>query len=292
MCELLGMSSNVPATLNLSLSKLAEHGGFSGPHRDGWGVAYYEGPDVRLLKKADAAADSEWNRVVRGHNLRSHIVMAHVRRATMGKRSYRNSQPFARELAGRMHLFAHNGWLAGIFAAPGFRATRFHPVGETDSEQAFCVLLDRMSELWMRPNEVPPLDERLAAVSTFAQELRRLGPANFLYADADTLFAHGDRRKQAGTSRADPPGLVRLVLHCPPGKSGFAASGLSVETTDQAIALVASVPLNDEPWQPFGEGEVIAIRGGEIAGRRIPADDQTCVSSQEIDQFEAKSRLA
>lgn len=206
MCELLGMSSNVPATLNLSLSKLAEHGGFSGPHRDGWGVAYYEGPDVRLLKEADAAADSEWNRVVRGHNLRSHIVMAHVRRATMGERSYRNSQPFARELAGRMHLFAHNGWLAGIFAAPGFRATRFHPVGETDSEQAFCVLLDRMSELWMRPNEVPPLDERLAAVSTFAQELRRLGPANFLYADADTLFAHGDRRKQAGTSRADPPG--------------------------------------------------------------------------------------
>ncbi len=84
MCELLGMSSNVPATLNLSLSKLAEHGGFSGPHRDGWGVAYYEGPDVRLLKEADAAADSEWNRVVRGHNLRSHIVMADVRRATMG----------------------------------------------------------------------------------------------------------------------------------------------------------------------------------------------------------------
>jgi hypothetical protein len=43
MCELLGMSSNRQATVNLSLMKLAEHGGFSGPHRDGWGVAYYEG---------------------------------------------------------------------------------------------------------------------------------------------------------------------------------------------------------------------------------------------------------
>ena len=84
------------------------------------------------------------------------------------------------------------------------------------------------------------------------------------------------------TPRAGPP---RAAL--PSGQERF-----RVETTDQAIALVASVPLNDEPWQPFGEGEVIAIRGGEIAGRRIPADDQTCVSSQEIDQFEAKSRLA
>ncbi|RPJ01459.1 MAG: class II glutamine amidotransferase [Chloroflexi bacterium] len=279
MCELLGMSSNVPATLNLSLSKLAEHGGFSGPHRDGWGVAYYEGPDVRLLKEADAAADSEWNRVVRGHNLRSHIVMAHVRRATMGERSYRNSQPFARELAGRMHLFAHNGWLAGIFGAPRFRATRFHPVGETDSEQAFCVLLDRMSELWARPGEVPSLDARFAVVCAFAEELGDLGPANFLYADGDALFAHGHRRMQAATSRVGPPGLVYLQRHCPRGEAGFAVSGLSIEGVDQAIALVASVPLNDEPWQPFTDGEVIAIRGGEIAGRRIPADDQTCVSS-------------
>jgi glutamine amidotransferase len=59
MCELLGMSSNRQATVNLSLMKLAEHGGFSGPHRDGWGVAYYEGLDVRLIKEAEAAADSE-----------------------------------------------------------------------------------------------------------------------------------------------------------------------------------------------------------------------------------------
>jgi predicted glutamine amidotransferase len=36
MCELLGMSSNRMATLNsLSLMKLAEHGGHTGPHKDG-----------------------------------------------------------------------------------------------------------------------------------------------------------------------------------------------------------------------------------------------------------------
>jgi len=104
MCELLGVSSSGMTTVNLSLMKLAEHGGFSGPHRDGWGVAYYEGADVRLIKEAEAAADSEWVRFVRDHHLRSHIVMAHVRRATMGERAYRNTQPFMRELGGHMHL--------------------------------------------------------------------------------------------------------------------------------------------------------------------------------------------
>jgi len=279
MCELLGLSSDIPATVNLSLMKLAEHGGHTGPHRDGWGVAYYEGPDLRLIKEAVAAADSDWVRFVRDHDLRSHIVVAHVRRATMGERSYRNTQPFTRELAGRMHLFAHNGWLAGIFDAPGFQPRRFVPVGETDSERAFCVLLGRMSELWTRPRDVPSFDARFDVVCAFARELRGLGPANFLYSDGDALFAHGHRRIQAATSRVEPPGLVWLQRRCRMGEAGFAASGLSIEGAQQSVVLLASVPLTDEPWHSLCEGEVIAIRGGEIAGRRSPAEAQTCAIS-------------
>lgn len=36
MCELLGLSSNLPATLSLSLERLAEHGGPPNSIRDGW----------------------------------------------------------------------------------------------------------------------------------------------------------------------------------------------------------------------------------------------------------------
>ena len=43
MCELFAMSSRVPASVGFSLEKLARHGGAEGPHRDGWGVAFYEG---------------------------------------------------------------------------------------------------------------------------------------------------------------------------------------------------------------------------------------------------------
>ena len=278
MCELLGLSSDAPATVNLSLMRLAEHGGHSGPHRDGWGVAYYEGPDLRLVKEAAAAADSDWVRFVRDHDLRSPIIVAHVRRATMGERAYRNTQPFARELAGRMHLFAHNGWMAGIFEAPALQPRRFVPVGETDSERAFCVLLDRMAELW-RPGETPALDARLDIVAEFAGALRRLGPANFLYSDGDALFAHGHRRLHAATKRAEPPGLVWLQRRCGSGEATFAASGVSIEGARQAVVLLASVPLTDEPWHALAEGELIAVHGGEIAGRRVPAEAETSATS-------------
>ena len=43
MCELLGLSSNAPATVSFSLPKLAEHGAASGTYNDGWGIGYYEG---------------------------------------------------------------------------------------------------------------------------------------------------------------------------------------------------------------------------------------------------------
>lgn len=49
----------------------------------------------------------------------------------------------------------------------------------------------------------------MAIVTRFAADMRALGPANFLYADSDVLFAHGHRRIQAGGEIA-PPGLWHL----------------------------------------------------------------------------------
>ena len=267
MCELLGLSSNLPATLSISLERLAEHGAPPTSIRDGWGLAYFEGADVRLIKDAGPASNSDWLRFVGKHELRSNIVMAHIRKATMGAPSYRNAQPFVREMAGRMHCFAHNGWLPEIFETPAFRSFRFAPVGETDSEQAFCALLERLSALWVKPGEIPPLEQRLSIVVDFAAQLLRLGPANFLYSDGDALFAHGDRRKSPLSGHIAAPGLVFLQHECPPNGTTINANGLSVMTDGQAVALVASVPLSAEPWQPMTEGEVTVFRAGQIISR-------------------------
>jgi glutamine amidotransferase len=267
MCELLGLSSSLPARLTLSLARLAKHGGPPTSNRDGWGVGWYEGGDIRLIKDAGPADTSDWLRFIGRHDLRSTIVMAHIRKATMGAPAYRNAQPFVRELAGRMHSFAHNGWLPGILEAPGFRSSRFAPVGETDSEQAFCALLDRLATIWREPGEIPPLEYRRAVVTDFAKDLRALGPANFLYSDGDALFAHGDRRKSSVTGKVTAPGLVFLQHQCSSTPNGaIIANGVSVTGTDQILTLVASVPLTAEPWQAMAEGEVAVFREGRING--------------------------
>ena len=141
-------------------------------------------------------------------------MIAHTRKATRGTRAYPNAQPFVRELAGRAHLFAHNGDLPGIFKSNAFQADRFNPIGETDSELAFCVLLDQMAAIWTVPNATPTLRQRFLIVSSFAGQLRKLGPANFLYSDGDMLFAHGHRRKHADTGKIEAPGLVSVQRQC------------------------------------------------------------------------------
>ncbi len=50
MCELLGMSANVPTDICFSFTGLMQRGGKTGPHRDGWGITFYEGGGFVLLK--------------------------------------------------------------------------------------------------------------------------------------------------------------------------------------------------------------------------------------------------
>ncbi|MDE1948306.1 MAG: class II glutamine amidotransferase [Burkholderiales bacterium] len=265
MCELFAMSSREPTTVQLSLEEFSRHGGLTGPHKDGWGIAWYEDREIRLVKEAQPAATSACVRFVQGNPFVSAFALSHVRRATQGGVALRNCQPFVRELGGAWHGFAHNGDLSGIesLSRPGPMA--FHPVGETDSELAFCALLERLRGLW-RGAATPDLAARREVVEAFAATLRELGPANFLYCDGDALFVHADRRTQAdGTIAA--PGLWRLTRHCSTG-GALACEGLRIEArgVEQDVVLVASVPLTAEGWEPLARGEVLVVRGGRAPG--------------------------
>ena len=263
MCELFAMSARFPTTVRLSLEELARHGGGTGPHRDGWGIAFTQEGDAQLIREPGAANDSACLAFLARHEIRSPLVIAHVRRATQGARLLRNTQPFVRELGGVVHVFAHNGMLPGIEGDPRFATRRFLRIGDTDSEHAFCALLERMAPAWN--GGVPSLDTRLALIGAFADELRPLGPANFLYSDGDTLFAHGHRRK-GETGEIRPPGLWVLSRSCAASSDGVALTGVSIDASQQ-VALLASVPLSDEPWEPLREGELVVLREGRVIAR-------------------------
>lgn len=273
MCELLGVSTAVPAAITLSINRLAARGNVERHLADGWGVALHDGGDVFLVREPEAACTSTFLPIIQNHRYRTRLAIAHIRKATEGELSLRNTQPFARELGGRMHVFAHNGHLPALVrTSPQTGSERFQPIGTTDSERAFCLLLNRLAPLWA--GGMPSLADRLRVIDAVAAELRPLGPANFLYTDGDTLFAHADRRTQPD-GRIVPPGLMMLRRPCdcdPDAAIGAAidsGSGVAIESRGmpQAVVEIASVALTGEEWQPVPQGQILALRGGAILDR-------------------------
>jgi len=262
------MSSRYPTSVAFSLETLARRGGRDGPNKDGWGVAYFEDHDAFLLRESIPAAESGLVHFMERNGPPSNLVLSHIRLATQGEPALRNTQPFQRELGGSAHVFAHNGNLPGIRAQYCPETFRFTPVGETDSEFAFCCLLERLETVWANGNgKLPSVESRLEIVTGFAEWLRPLGPCNFVYTDGDTLFVHSHRRRQCD-GEVRPPGLHLLVRSSNEQAIDLSQSGVMIAPIAQEMTLIASVPLTDEPWEPIAEGEVIALKAGLVWARK------------------------
>ncbi|MDH3689831.1 MAG: class II glutamine amidotransferase [Gammaproteobacteria bacterium] len=218
MCGLFAMSSKVPSTVNYSLDEFAKHGGVTYSNRSGWGIAYYHDRDAFLVKEPEPAADSPWAKFISEQDVESDSVIAHVRLATIGTPTLQNTHPFKRELGGHAHVFAHNGTLNGLHDKVSADKLAYHPIGDTDSELAFCVLLDRLKSVWTSPRRIPSAEDRLAAFADFAAEMAGFGSVNFLYSDGDILFVHGHRRIYESNGQftdPQPPGLsMRNCMAC------------------------------------------------------------------------------
>lgn len=255
MCELFALSASVPVDVKLSLGELARHGGGSDHHRDGWGVAFGDGRDFRVFKEADAAATSPLIRCLAEHPVRARTVVAHIRHATQGAIAAENTQPFMRELGGVIRVLAHNGDL-GARAVWAHAGARFQAAGDTDSEAAFCALLDDAAAR----GETGPLG--VETFAAFARRARELGPANLIYAEPERLLVHADRRKQRDGTIA-PPGLWMLCRRCVQTTTGGGAVQI-VSAAETSVVLFASVPLTNEAWRPLERGSVLEVAGGEV----------------------------
>ena len=67
------------------------------------------GKGVRCFVDKESASTSIMANMLRTYPIKSHNVVAHVRKATVGEVSLENCHPFVRELWGRNWVFAHNG---------------------------------------------------------------------------------------------------------------------------------------------------------------------------------------
>jgi glutamine amidotransferase len=251
MCQLLGMNANTPTDVMFSFTGLATR---ADEHRDGFGIAFFEDRGLRLFIDPQSALDSPVAEMVRRYPIRSQNVVAHIRKATQGHVALENCHPFVRELWGRYWVFAHNGDLKDFH--PRLHGA-FRPVGSTDSERAFCWL---MQELAKAHAAVPSIDELSRTLRELLPVVHAHGTFNLLLSNGQALWAHGSTK------------LVWLQRRHPFGRARLADEDLSVDfgaltTPSDRVAVIATEPLTaDESWQPFEPGELRVFVGGEAMG--------------------------
>jgi glutamine amidotransferase len=252
MCELFALNSNVPTAATFSFSGFSARGGATGEHVDGWGMAFHDGDGCRVFLDPGRACDAPLAEFLRRHPLRARTVVAHVRKATQGVVSLANCHPFQREWLGRNWLFCHNGDLRG-FRPP--LSGPYRPLGETDSEWAFCWLLQELGRRFGTPPG-PSWRQLAPVLAELLPEIAAHGCFNMLLSDGQALYAYASTRL-AWLERQHPFARVRLV------DSDLEFDLAAANGPGEHMALVATAALTqDEPWRSFEPGELRVFAQG------------------------------
>lgn len=245
MCQLLGMNCNVPTDIIFSFTVFALRGGHTDTHNDGWGIAFFEGAGVRHFVDHQAAIASPVAELIKRYPIKSKNVIAHIRKATQGPVALENCHPFVRELWGRYWVFAHNGNLKDF--APVLSGM-YLPVGCTDSERAFCYLLQ---ELRTRFGAAPPaLPELRAALAELIRGIATHGTFNMMLSSGSELFAHCSTH------------LYYVVRQHPFVTAKLSDEDVTIDfsqvtTPNDRVALIVTQPLTtNEAWIAFEPGEL------------------------------------
>ena len=198
---------------------------------------------MRIIKEACSASESSYLNFIKNLKIQSKTIISHIRLATQGEVSVRNTQPFSRELGGRQHVFVHNGNFPTLSNFINIKSTQFKPIGNTDSELSFCNLMNRMVTIWVEDSP-PILEKRHHVFTSFCNDMQQYGIANFIYSESDYTFIHSHKRLIKPTTKEASPGLYILHRNCPVDPLGSDIDGLKIKSNKpQNVIIVASVPL-------------------------------------------------
>lgn len=252
MCQLLGMNCNVPTDICFSFEGFCERGGNTDQHQDGWGIAFFEGKASRSFIDTKSSSQSPIAQLVKNYPIKSLNTIAHIRKATIGAVELSNTQPYQREAWGLNWIFAHNGDLWNY--NPTIKG-KFQPVGTSDSERAFCMIMNTLAEKY--PDCPPPLKQLYKDLEEICAPIAEFGTLNFLLSNGQLLFA------RCSTD------LYYIIRQAPFAKAHLIDKDMSVDFTQQTgdndkVAVIATQPLTDnETWTKFEKHQLLVFKDGQ-----------------------------
>lgn len=258
MCELLGLSYNKTIRPNLSFRGFLREGE---NNPDGWGLAFYPDKSVQVIKEPLKANKSFLYEFIENYpRIQSKIFIAHVRQESISSISHKNTHPFQRELNGVEFSFAHNGTLKDYMSLD---TSNFKPVGDSDSEYAFCHLLNRIKD-----KNIQKWDKNYFKwLYNQIREINEHGYFNCLLSNGEYLFSYYDTNSHKSLyyiphdviynnlDLSDTDYKIRLELN---------------EEKDYKGYIIATEPLTDDKWQKFNPGELIVFKEGNIIFKTSP----------------------
>lgn len=256
MCQLLGMNCNTPTDIQFSFEGFAKRGGLTDEHADGWGIAFFEGHAARCFIDHQPAYNSPVSELIRAYPIRSYNVISHIRKATEGDVKLANCHPFVRELWGQAWVFAHNGDLKNFHPK---LSSDFLPIGETDSERAFCLLLQTIKEAFGHRDKsnAPSIKEIEQCIKPISNQIAKHGTFNMLISNGQAMYTHCSTK------------LSYIVREHPFNKAHLIDSDLQVDfgeltTNKDRVAIIATTPLtDDEVWTHYSEGQLLTFVDGK-----------------------------
>ncbi|MFO0761580.1 MAG: class II glutamine amidotransferase [Byssovorax sp.] len=242
MCRLIGACSAGDAGYAFCLQGAPRSlAALSPEHPHGWGLAVHDGAEGWSLVRSPACARDDQGFSGAAERARGPILIAHIRKRTVGPVRVENTHPFRR---GRW-VFAHNGTVTDL----DFLTRRTSPArlaeieGDTDSERLFAFLLTALDEA---ASTMESIGNALARALRSAILRPDFGTANLLLSDGRSLFTFRAGRSLYLLDRKRAP-----------------ASPVADAHRRRPAVLVASERLTDEPWDEIPEGALLRIDGGE-----------------------------
>lgn len=229
MCELFGVSSRDDFYANDYLKAFYAHSDF---HPHGWGLACVTRSSALVEKESVKASTSNYLRERLSQPITEKLLLAHIRYATIGNVEYKNCHPFTgRDSTGRRWTLIHNGT---IFDYPALYPYLKTQKGDTDSERVFLYLLDKLNEATRQNGARLHFEERFKLLDEIICDMAKGNKLNLIFTDGKYLYAHTNCK-----------GTMRYLE-----KDG--------------AALVSTLPLSDENWQPFPFGQLLAFNKGKL----------------------------
>jgi glutamine amidotransferase len=177
--------------------------------------------------------------------MKSEAVLCHIRQANSGEDCLENTHPFTRQMWGRNWTYAHNGQLKDYTK---HLPIQFHlPIGSTDSEHAFCWILDQLHLKFAA--QKPAAIELYVFIASLTKQIDMLGVANIILTDGEFLFAYCSNNLHWLTRRA-PFGQASLI------DAEMAVDFKKETTSDDVVTVIATNPLtDDETWHKMKPGK-------------------------------------